>query len=288
MARSSSARACLSWPSRIRARPSTASAAARAAVHGSRSPAVLPRPRPGLPQHPHLTIPPHQRGPARLGCARLGCARLGYARRRPAVSVARGRTAVLLAQNRQVQLPCLRRRVGTEVAAEPLPERLVNREGLRWLACRGRGRHVPPVRRLVERIGGHGRFRIACRQPRVPGRQRRLGRGQPHPAQQPAYLLAGRIGPVRVRLVADRGARGQQLMRSLGRGQRHRDRGDQLSFGLVAKAGRRVQVHDDARGGGQSVPRPATLDELGAQHRAEPADQGRDVLLGRSRPLVRP
>lgn len=77
-------------------------------------------------------------------------------------------------------------------------------------------------------------------------------------------------------------------MRALGRGQRHRDPGDQLPFGLIAEAGRRVQVHDDARGAGQSVPRPATPDEIGAQRRAEPADQDRDVLLRRSLPLVRP
>ena len=74
-------------------------------------------------------------------------------------------------------------------------------------------------------------------------------------------------------------------LRALGRGQRHRDPGDQLPFGLIAEAGRRVQVHDDALGAGESVPRPATPDEIGAQRRAEPADQDRDVLLRRSRPL---
>ena len=115
------------------------------------------------------------------------------------------------------------------------PQRLVRGQRPGLLARRGRGRHVPAVRRLVERIGGHGRFRVARRPPRVPGRQRRLGRRQPGPAQQLAHLLAGRLRPVRVRLVADRGARGQQLVRALGRGQGHRGGGAQLALGLLAE-----------------------------------------------------
>ena len=187
-----------------------------------------------------------------------------------------------------MQLPRLRRRIGAELAAEPLPQRLVGGERLGLLARRGRGRHVPAVRRLVERVRGDGRLRVASRPPRVPGRQRRLGRRQPDPAQQLAHLLASPIRPVRVLLVADRGARGQQLVRALGRGQGHRGGGAQLALGLLAEPGRGVQVHDDARAGRQPVTGPAALDEFRSQHRAQPADHGRDVLLGSGGPLVRP
>ena len=187
-----------------------------------------------------------------------------------------------------MQLPRRQGRIGAKLAAEPLPEVLVRGQGFGLLARLDRGRHVPAMSRLVERVGGHGRFRVTRRPPRVPGRQRRLGRDQADPAQQLAHLLAGRIRPVRVRLVADRRARGQQLMRALGRGQRHCGGGGQLAFGLIAEAGRRVQVDDDARPGGQPVSGPAALDEVGSQRRAEPADQGRDVLLRRDRPFTRP
>jgi len=125
---------------------------------------------------------------------------------------------VLFPQDRQVQLSRLRRRIGTELAAEPPPERLVRGQGLGLLARRRRGRHVPAVRRLVEWIGGHGRFGVARCPSRITGGQRRLGRREPDPAQHVADLLASRVRPVRVRLVADRGAGGQQLVRALGGG----------------------------------------------------------------------
>ena len=187
-----------------------------------------------------------------------------------------------------MQLPCLRRRVGAELTAEPLPQRLVGGERPGLLAGRGRGRHVPAVSRLVERVRGDGRFRVTRCPSRVPGRQRRLGRRQPDPAQQLAHLIASRIRPVRVVLLADRGARGQQLVRALGRGQGHGGGGAQLAFGLLAESGRHVQVYDHTRAGRQPVTGPAALDELRPQHRAQPADHGRDVLLGGGGTPVRP
>jgi len=75
---------------------------------------------------------------------------------------------------------------------------------------------------------------------------------------------------------------------ALGRGQGHSGGGGQLAFGLLAETRGRVQVHGDARAIGQPVPGPAALDEVGPEHRAEPADQRRDVLLRRGRPPVRP
>ena len=77
-------------------------------------------------------------------------------------------------------------------------------------------------------------------------------------------------------------------MGALGRGQGHSGGGGQLAFGLLAETRGRVQVHGDARAIGQPVPGPAALDEVGPEHRAEPADQRRDVLLRRGRPPVRP
>ena len=232
---------------------------------------------PRLPQHHALPVPSGQRDRSRLRSWR----------HRPAGAAA-GEAAVLLAQDGQVQLPRLRRRVGAELAAEPLPQRLVSSERPGLFAGRGRGRHVPAVRRLIERVRGDGGLCVACRPLRVPGRQRCLGRGQPDPAQQLAHLLAGWIRPVRVVLLVDRGARGQQLVRALGRGQRHRGRGVQSALGLLAESGGGVQVHDDARAGRQPVAGPAALDEFGSQHRAQPADHGRDVLLRGGGPVVRP
>src|SRR6185437_6564618 len=76
---------------------------------------------PRLPQFLALPVAPGQQDRARLRAWR----------RRPA-GPAPGQPAVLLAQDGQVQLPCPRRRVGAELAAEPLPQCLV---GGQCLAC---------------------------------------------------------------------------------------------------------------------------------------------------------
>jgi hypothetical protein len=156
---------------------------------------------PCLPQQPDLAVAPGQRCPASQVPVARG--------RAPALVRSAIPPAVLLAQDGQVQLSRLRRRVGAELTPEPLAERLIAGERLRLLAGRCRSRHVPAVCRLVERVSGDGRLRVARRQPRIPGRQRRLGRHQPHPAQQLSYLLPGWIRPVRIGLVADRGTRDQ-------------------------------------------------------------------------------
>ena len=186
---------------------------------------------PCLPEHPYLAVPPGQGRPAWLRAAQRRPAwyqrRRGAARQRSAAYVigeaaAAAATAeptrdpaFLLAQDGQVQLPRLRRRIGAKLVAEPLPERFIRGQGLGLLARRGRGRHVPAMSRLVERVGRHSRLRVAHRQRRASRRQRRLGRGQASPAQQLAHLFTGPVRPVRVRLVVDRRARGQQLKRAL-------------------------------------------------------------------------
>jgi len=109
---------------------------------------------PRFPQYLALPVPPGQQDRARPR----------FWRQCPA-GPAPGQPAVLLAQDGQVQLPCLRRRVGAELAAKPLPQRLVGGERLGLLAGRGRRRHVPAVRRLVEGVRGDGRFRKARRPP---------------------------------------------------------------------------------------------------------------------------
>ncbi len=237
------------------------------------------RPVPRVTQGPELAFPADQHR-----CTRPAACDPGAFARRPTASV--GRSNVLLAQDRQMQVARLRGRIDAKLFAQPPLQRRISGQGFRLLTGGGRGRHVPAVGRFVERVGGHGRGRVPGRQPRVPGPHRGLGGDQPQTAQQLAHLFAGRIGPARVRLVADRGAGGQQRVPALGRGQRHRGGGGHLAFGLIAEPGRRIEVDHDARAVGQPVPRSAALDKVGPEDRAEPADQGRDILLRRRRPAA--
>ena len=138
--------------------------------------------------------------------------------------------------------------------------------------------HQQPVRGLVEPVVAHGSRGEVHRLATAPGAQRGLGgRGAGRYAAAPDLVAQG-VHPVGVRLPHQRGSGAEQYEGPPGRG-----RGDggrpclEPAAGLVDEARRLVDVHARRP---QSVPAAVARDDVGAQLRAQPAHQRRDVALG--------
>ena len=140
------------------------------------------------------------------------------------------------------------------------------------------------MRRLVERVGGHGRLRGGACCPRVPGLARRRGGRQPGRSEQRGSLGAGQLHPVGVGLVGQHTGVAQHLhrRRGRGRGQDRRPLG-QPSLGFGHQPGGVVQIHPDGGVSTEPVTVASTLDGPGPERHPEPADQRGYVLGGATR-----
>ena len=172
----------------------------------------------------------------------------------------------------------LRRRLDAELVAQHDSQLLVGRErpgGLADLAVRP---HQQPVRGLVEPVDADGSRGEVHRLATATGAQRGLGGAVPGGTQQAPDLVAQGVHPVGVRLPHQRDSGAEQCEGPPGRGRGHGGCPRlEPAAGLVHEAGRLVDVHARRP---QPVSAAVARDDVGAQLRAQPAHQRRDVALG--------
>ena len=172
----------------------------------------------------------------------------------------------------------LRRRLDAELVAQHDSQRLVGRERPGRLADLAVRPHQQPVRGLVEPVVADGSHGEVHRLATATGAQRGLGGAVPGGTQQAPDLVAQGVHPVGVRLPHQRGSGAEQSEGPPGRG-----RGDggrpclEPAAGFVHEARGLVDVHARRP---QSVSAAVARDDVGAQLRAQPAHQRRDVALG--------
>ena len=201
-----------------------------------------------------------------------------------AASGRRRRGGHLSAQDGGVEGDGLGRGIRAELGGEPLPGLGVGRQGRRDPAAGDVGAQQDPQRGLVVSVGFHrGRRGVGGRHP-VSGLEQDRGGDLPGPPGQPVQLGQPQLSPFARHL--RRRVAAQQRQRDPGR----RGRAQQVPRGATAVHlfGERSQLGRVEPVTDQHVAAVTALDALPAQHRTQPADQHRHLVLRAGRAASRP
>ena len=185
----------------------------------------------------------------------------------------------LAAQDRGVERGRLRRRIGAQLVGHPGARAGVGGQRRGHPAAHHVGAQQHAQRRLVVRVTFGGRRGGVGRRHPVARLEQRRRRHQPGPADQPLQLSLPELGPLA----------GQRL-RAVAADQRERDPGGRHRAHHVARFPPRLHLVGEHGQLGrvqpvavQQVAVVAMLDPVAAQHRAQPAHQHRQLILGPGR-----